>query len=45
MYTWGDDPINIHERTFIYSLAYAKTEYRSGTCRKLNVLIQVLIVL
>ena len=23
MYTLGDDPINIHERTFIYSSAYA----------------------
>ena len=23
MYTWGDDPINIHERTFIYRSAYA----------------------
>ena len=23
MYTWGDDPINIYERTFIYSSAYA----------------------
>ena len=23
MITWGDDHINIHERTFIYSLAYA----------------------
>ena len=23
MYTWGDDPINIHERTVIYSSAYA----------------------
>ena len=46
----GDDPINIHDRTFIYRSAYAQTEYLrdsvgpgcwSGTCRKSNVLIQV----
>ena len=37
VYLGGDDPINIHERTFIYSSAYATTEYLRESVGRVHV--------